>query len=236
MTETKSDFIATDLISKIYQNYYQSQLPPQRQLALHYDVSRFTIQKALQKLHNIGIIHPIQGAGLYINKEFKDNSLIYNSMLETSYCNIESKPLYLKKIKVTTELKKIFGLESNDYVWQFQRLRYLNYVLSQIETSYLPTTLFSSLKEADVADSVQGYVMKRGYKISHFITQYEASQITKEEAQLLRQKKGFPAMHIQSRGILSDGRIFCYSTITAIHYSCSYINAFDASTYQARRK
>lgn len=47
----KSEFIAQDRLSKIYQHSgaLPEKLPPERQLAEEYEVSRFTVRKALEK-------------------------------------------------------------------------------------------------------------------------------------------------------------------------------------------
>lgn len=52
----KSEFIAQDLLSKIYQHRgaLPEKLPPERQLAGEYEVSRFTVRKVLEKRVSIG--------------------------------------------------------------------------------------------------------------------------------------------------------------------------------------
>ncbi len=57
MTAKKTEFIVTDLISKIFQRKtIMDKLPSQRELAEIYHVSRFTIQKVLGRLQSIGLI------------------------------------------------------------------------------------------------------------------------------------------------------------------------------------
>lgn len=63
----KIDFIVQDLLSKIYQNQNKL-LPNQRTLAKNYNVSRYTIQRAIKNLEEIGVVHSVQGSGIYINK------------------------------------------------------------------------------------------------------------------------------------------------------------------------
>ncbi|MDF2886478.1 MAG: GntR family transcriptional regulator, partial [Lacrimispora sp.] len=67
MSSRKTEFIVIDLISKIYQQkFWNNKLPTQRDLASAYQVSRFTIQKALKRLESIGLISVIQGDGIYV--------------------------------------------------------------------------------------------------------------------------------------------------------------------------
>ncbi len=70
MTAKKTEFIVTDLISKIFQRKtIMDKLPSQRELAEIYHVSRFTIQKVLGRLQSIGLIYMTQGDGtLYQQK------------------------------------------------------------------------------------------------------------------------------------------------------------------------
>ncbi|HBY89482.1 MAG TPA: hypothetical protein DEO37_03460 [Aerococcaceae bacterium] len=66
----KREFIVQDILSKIYQEEYDGgKLPNQRELSKLYDVSRYTIQKAIKILEEIGIVKVIQGSGIYIHEE-----------------------------------------------------------------------------------------------------------------------------------------------------------------------
>lgn len=59
----KKEFVTQDLLSKIYQDTTAGprKLPPERQLAEEYGVSRFTIRQALEKLVSIGVVRIVQG-------------------------------------------------------------------------------------------------------------------------------------------------------------------------------
>ncbi|NSB12339.1 GntR family transcriptional regulator [Clostridium beijerinckii] len=233
----KREFIAQDLISKIYQHQFpNNQLPPQRSLADKYEVSRYTIQEALKRLMDMGLIYTIQGDGIYIKENILSNPLIYNSMTENSYKDIVSKTIYLKKVSPSLDIQKTFVLEENDLVWEFQRLRIVKYQITQLETSVLPCCLFPDLTPKDVEGSIQDYVQKKSYIISHYITNYKASIISKNQSELLNCKKGTPAMEITNRGILSDGTIYQYSNILALDYTCTYIIPFNKENYEKRQK
>ena len=53
----KYEFVVQDIISKISQKLISEKLPTERELSESYNVSRFTIRKALEKLQSIGIIY-----------------------------------------------------------------------------------------------------------------------------------------------------------------------------------
>lgn len=70
MASPKTEFIIEDLISKIYQKKYSdSKLPPEKELAKQYQVSRYTIQKSLKQLIEMGLLTAQQGNGIFINEK-----------------------------------------------------------------------------------------------------------------------------------------------------------------------
>lgn len=73
----KRQFVADDLLSKIYQNKYApgEKLPTERALATHYQVSRYTIRKAIKKLINIGSVQVVQGSGIFVTKTIRESPL-----------------------------------------------------------------------------------------------------------------------------------------------------------------
>lgn len=229
----KRDFIVQDLISKIYmQRFENGKLPSQRQLAKEYSVSRFTIQEVIKELSNIGIIHTIPGSGIFVKDKIKKNPLVFNSLTKTPYKHIESKPLHLLRRKATKEEETIFQMKGD--VFEFSRVRYVNYQAEQLEISCLPTALFPTFNEEVVKGSIQQYVESCGYKISHNLTTYTPITLNKEYAEILFSKKGTPAMSIHNRSFLKDGRVFECSNIIAIDYEVSYIRPFDRKDHKQR--
>ncbi|AVR00247.1 GntR family transcriptional regulator [Oceanobacillus picturae] len=233
----KKEFIINDVLSKIYQNYYtDGKLPTQRQLAEFYEVSRYTIQDAIVKLQDIGVINVVQGSGIYVQKNVSQNPLIYNSITATPYSRISSKPIYLKKEVATEADQRMFEIEKGDEIWEFQRIRNVNYQIVQIENSRLPYKLFPNLKEEDISNSIQEYVQRKGYEISHYITSYTPVLINKEQSQLMSCKKGLPAMNIQNRCMLRGGTVYEYSEVIALDYSCTYITPFNKQNHSQRKQ
>lgn len=232
----KKEFVAQDLLTKIYQNLYKDyKLPTERELALKYNVSRHTIREALKKLNNIGIIEIIQGSGIFINRKFHQSPLIYNSITEKKYNQIKSKIIYFVPKKPGKEEKQIFDLKEDELLWEFQRVRIVDYKITQIEISKLPVHLFRDLEKKNIESSIQKYVRDKNLEISHYITTYEAVSINREQAELLKCKKGTPAMKILNRGILENGMVYEYSEIIDIDYSCTYFIPFNKQNHSFRQ-
>lgn len=232
----KKDFVTEDILSKIYQGYYkvEEKLPTERNLALKYEVSRHTVRAAIKKLNSIGSIISIQGSGNFVSKSNYGSSLIYNSLTEKSFSEIKSKLIYLKKIKPNKEMKEIFNIKDDEELWEFKRLRFVDYRKVQLEISKMPVSLFKDLNKEVIESSIHSYVQKKRKKISHFITTYSSIAINKEESELLSCKKGLPAMKIVNRGILKNSDVFEYSELISLEYSCTYISSFNEMGHKNR--
>lgn len=232
----KKEFITQDLLSKIYQHHQPplQRLPPERQLAEEYGVSRFTVRQALEKLVSIGVIHIVQGSGIYVSPDARSNPLIYNSITEKRFDQMRYRMISLHKKLPDGDQQQAFAIGENDYIWQFCRLRYVDDRCTQIEISSLPAADFPDLNQRVIESSLQHYVTARGLRISHSLTRYEAIAVDKAQATLLGCKRGQPAMHIQHRGILEGGRIYVMSEVIDIHYACTYLIPFNHDNLRFR--
>jgi len=221
----KNEFVTQDLLSKIYQqgDAAPRKLPPERQLAEEYGVSRFTVRQALEKLASIGVVRIVQGSGCWINEQARNNPLVYNSITEKRFDQMRYRMISLHKKRPNREEQRIFGLTDDDFIWQFCRLRYVDDSPVQIEVSRMPSAAFADLNQQVIERSLQQYVLEKGYQISHMLTTYRAVNVTREQAELLGCKKGSPAMLINNRGILAGGQVYAVSDIIDINYTCTYV-------------
>ncbi|MGK7285289.1 GntR family transcriptional regulator [Buttiauxella agrestis] len=233
----KKSLLSRILLSKIYQHNdnQRRKLPPERQLAAEYDVSRFTIRKALEKLVSIGVVEIIQGSGIWINPQARNNPLVYNSITEKRFDQMAFRMVNLHKKLPGLEEQQVFGLGADEYIWQFCRLRYVDNQKVQIEISRMPVKDFPDLNQKVIERSIQQYVLSKGFRISHLLTSYQAVAINKEQSALLECKKGSPAMRIINRGILEGGRVFEISDIVDINYSCTYVTPYNHDNLAYRR-
>lgn len=233
----KKEFVTQDLLSKIYQRDESGprKLPPERQLAADYGVSRFTIRQALSKLVSIGVVRVVQGSGIWINEQARANPLVYNSITEKRFDQIRFRMISLHKRLPGSEAQQAFGLAEGEYIWQFCRLRFVDDAPVQIEISSMPVKAFPDLSQQVIERSLQQYVLGKGYRISHLLTTYQAVSVSREQAALLGCKKGMPAMRISNRGILEGGSVYEISEIIDINYSCTYVIPFNRDNLAFRQ-
>lgn len=231
----KVDFIVADILSRIFRQQWPSgKLPTQREFAREYGVSRFTIQAVIENLTLIGALSSTQGSGTYVREGLRKNPLIYNTMTRTPYEQIDSRVLHLNRTSPSADEALLFQLPSGGEIWQFDRLRIIDGVSSQIERTVMPAAMFPTLSDAVLEKSVQGFVEGAGYRISHYMTSYRPVTVTRQDASILECGRGAPAMAIDSRGVLTDGRVFAHSEMIALNYEVSYISRFDREVHQAR--
>lgn len=234
----KNEFVTQDLLSKIYQqgDAAPRKLPPERQLAEEYGVSRFTVRQALEKLASIGVVRIVQGSGCWINEQARNNPLVYNSITEKRFDQMRYRMISLHKKRPNREEQQIFGLTDDDFIWQFCRLRYVDDSPVQIEVSRMPSAAFADLNQQVIERSLQQYVLEKGYHISHMLTTYRAVNVTREQAELLGCKKGSPAMLINNRGILAGGQVYAVSDIIDINYTCTYVIPHNRDNLEFRQQ
>lgn len=233
----KRDFIVQDLISKIYQHQFPTgKLPDQRKLSKIYHVSRYTIQAAIKLLTEIGVVKTIQGSGIFVADNTENNKLIFNSLTRTPYERITSKMLSLDLAPSTPEEARIFQISKQQMIWTFQRIRIVNYKIEQIETSKMPYALFPNLAQKDIESSIQAFVEGTGLRISHSITSYSPTVLTRQEEKIFQCKHGQPAMNITTRSFAETGEVYEYTKISAIDYTVTYITPFDRQQYLQRKQ
>ncbi|VYT83623.1 GntR family transcriptional regulator [Metakosakonia massiliensis] len=233
----KKEFVTQDLLSKIYQDNASGprKLPPERQLAQEYGVSRFTIRQAVEKLASIGVVRIVQGSGIWINEQARNNPLVYNSITEKRFDQIRFRMISLHKKRPDRDEQQIFGLTDESFIWQFCRLRFVDEEAVQIEISRMPAADFPDLNQQVIESSLQQYVLSKGYHISHMLTTYRAVSVSREQAALLGCKKGSPAMHISNRGILQGGQVYEISDIIDINYTCTYVIPYNRENLAFRK-
>lgn len=146
----KYEFVVQDIISKISQKLISEKLPTERELSESYNVSRFTIRKALEKLQSIGIIYIKSGSGIYIYKNLDSSPLIYNSITEKRFNEISYKKIKINKRLTDSQEKQAFLLDDNDYIWNLKRLRLIDGKVTQIEETKIPVKMFPKMSDESV--------------------------------------------------------------------------------------
>ncbi len=230
----KFEELVQDIVSKICQNMISTKLPSERELAEKYELSRFSVRKALAKLEAIGMVKSKVGSGYFVNTSIIGSPLIYNSVTENKFGEISYKKIKLNKRLPTTHEIQVFSIEDTDYIWHIKRLRLIQGTVTQIEETRLPVKLIPKINDVIIESSLQKHVLSLGLEIESYLTSYKAISVSKEDSELLGCKRSSSAMNITNRGFLSSGDVFVISDIIDINYQCTYHTKFNSESLSYR--
>lgn len=180
------------LIKKIKEMNFSDKLPSERQLCENFNVSRTTVRQALNELKLNGYINKIQGKGNFValpNKD-KQNLLDYYSFTKQTLARNmtpRAKILEFHKETPNESLREKMNLKIGDKVIKIVRLRFADDVPMIFETTFLPYSLFSTLKKKQLEKMPLYDILEKNYniKICKVIEQFAAVNIFKKEAEYL---------------------------------------------------
>jgi len=182
-------------------------IPPERDLAEEFGVSRLTVRKAIEGLVNEGLITRRRGAGTFVaprvEKSFSKLSSFSEDMISRGRVP-HSQWLSKSTGAVTPEESLSLGLSPGSQVYRFQRLRFADGQTMALEYSTIPAYCLPSLDA--VADSLYAALSAAGSRPVRALQRLRAVAFTPEQADLLAVGAGDPGLFIERRGFLADGR------------------------------
>lgn len=194
-------------------------LPPERDLAEEFAVSRITVRKALDGLVGEGLLVRRQGAGTFVSgpsarveKNFAKLSSFSEDMAARGR-TVRSEWLGRSEGSVTPDEAMGLGLSPGTRVYRFHRLRFADDRPMAEEHATVPADCLSS--ENAVTDSLYAALERHGCRPARALQRLRAVVFTAEQAELLGVREGDPGLFIERRGFLRDGRAV---EITRSHY------------------
>ena len=185
-------------------------LPPERELADEFGISRITVRKALDALVGEGMLTRRQGAGTFVaprtetrvEKNFSKLSSFSEDMISRGR-KPESVWLSRSSGTVTPEESLTLGLSPGSEVYRFNRIRYADGEPMALEYSTVPGFCLPS--ESAVEESLYEALGKHGSRPVRALQRLRAVLFTAERAKLLGVADGSPGLQIERRGFLKDG-------------------------------
>jgi GntR family transcriptional regulator len=189
------------------------QIPSEKSLCDHYQVSRTVVRQALRELEHEGVICRKKGKGTFISPPKISEGLVqkltgfYHDMVERGLkpvTQVLHQHVVPANEKVATYLKIMPGTKVID----IQRLRFINEEPIQIVTTYIPYEMCPSLATVDLTyrslyeylETEYGIVIAKGQR---FIEAVLANDI---EAALLGIERRAPLLMLDSVSYLENGR------------------------------
>jgi GntR family transcriptional regulator len=188
-----------------------SPLPPERDIASEFGVSRITVRKALDALAEEGLVRRRHGAGTFVAAAGEARVEKSFSVLSSFSEDMESRgrtprSAWLRRSAgtVTPDEAMVLGLSPGSPVLRFNRIRYADDIPMAIEYSSIPRQYLDS--EDAVEASLYAALEKTGSRPVRALQRLRAVLFTAEQAELLEIEAGAPGLFIERRGFLPDGQ------------------------------
>jgi GntR family transcriptional regulator len=190
-------------------------LPPERDLATDFNVSRITVRKAIDGLVSDGLLLRRQGSGTFVRARVEKNFSKLTSFSEDMRARGRSpRSVWLRKSSGTVTPEESLTLRSSPGtpVYRFHRIRFADDAPMALEYA---TILASCLPSIDaVESSVYAALERAGNRPVRALQRLRAVLLTGEQAKLLQAKEKDAGLLVERLGFLKDGR--------AAEFSLSY--------------
>lgn len=147
-------------------------IPSENILSEQFNVSRITANCAIKELSNVGIVERIRGKGTFVKKKSTANTTTAMAFLDNirlSEVTLGSRKHNLLKqgiVEPTDEIKEKLHLNDNDLVYELVRLMYDDEVVTSIDYTYIPISVFGNhtINHAEIEKSYMHEYLKKTLK------------------------------------------------------------------------
>lgn len=182
-------------------------LPPERNLAQDFGISRITVRKAIDGLVNEGLLLRRQGAGTFVNARVEKQFAKLTSFSEDMAARgrtVRSEWISKDEGVVSSDEALTLGLSPGTRVYRFHRIRYADDIGMALEYS---TIAGYGLPSADAVDaSLYAALDAAGNRPVRALQRLRAVLFDADQAALIGCASGDPGLFIERRGFGADGR------------------------------
>lgn len=182
-------------------------LPPERDLANDFDVSRITVRKAIDGLISEGMLVRRQGSGTFVCARVEKNFSKLTSFSEDMRARGRTPHSeWLKKSTGSVTPEEALTLRSSPGtpVYRFHRIRFADDLPMSVEYA---TVLASSLPSLEAVESSLYEALEHaGNRPVRALQRLRAVLLPAEQAELLKAKEKDAGLLVERLGFLKDGR------------------------------
>jgi GntR family transcriptional regulator len=182
-------------------------LPPERDLAHDFKVSRITVRKALDGLVSEGLLLRRQGSGTFVRARVEKNFSKLTSFSEDMRARGRNpRSVWLRKSSGTVTPEEALTLRASPGtpVYRFHRIRFADDAPMALEYA---TILASCLPSVDAVESSLYAALERaGNRPVRALQRLRAVLFSAEQAELLHAKESDAGLLVERLGFLNDGR------------------------------
>ena len=187
-------------------------LPGERELAEKYSVKRSTVQYALRKLAEQGVVYRIRGKGTFMRKSSRSMMTISDaavqgtkgiSALVRSYgIQVKNTVLVCGTVTGNRFLESRLQLDEGEPVFALHRVRYGNDEALAIEYTYVPKKLFPDIDTMDFSVvSLYDYMEAKGHLPERYDKRIRIVKLLPKEARYLELPVDAPAFNFELIGV-----------------------------------
>jgi GntR family transcriptional regulator len=206
-----------------------AQVPTEPELMVEYGVSRATVRQALAGLIAEGLLEIRRGLGTYVTAPRFEHTIggFYSFSREIERHGLQpgTKVLDLRTIPAVDVVAESLSVPVGTKVVALRRLRLAGPDPLVVETSHLPATRFPGLETVDFSQvRLYDTLMNRyGCRPTRARETFEPILLTADEAALLDQRRGEPALRVERIAYDQDDIPieFCRSTVRGDRYRYS---------------
>lgn len=182
-------------------------LPPERDLATDYGLSRMTIRKAIAELAEDGLLTRKQGAGTTVSRRIEQNFSRISSFSEEMAARgqMASSSWILRAQGTVTPAEAMqLNLSPGAAVMRFHRVRIADGAPMALEYSTVPSACLDGINA--VSESLYAALAQTDHRPVRALQRLRAVPFTVSQARLLDVDAGTPGLLIERCGFLRDGR------------------------------
>ena len=206
-----------------------AQVATETELMVEYGVSRATVRQALAGLVAEGLLEIRRGLGTYVTARRFEHTIggFYSFSREIERHGLQpgTKVLDLRAMPAVEVVAESLGIPAGTRVVALRRLRLAGPDPLVVETSHLPATRFPGLETVDFSQvRLYDTLMNRyGCRPTRARETFEPILLTADEASLLDQRRGEPALRVERIAYDQDDIPieFCRSTVRGDRYRYS---------------
>ncbi|MBL4933666.1 GntR family transcriptional regulator [Clostridium paridis] len=218
---TKYTQIANDIRTQIVKGVLQAneQLPFEKDLCIKYNASKMTVKKALDILVAEGLIVKRRGSGtfvksisnidmnrLLVSNQFRGLTALYSDRKVTSTL------ITFDVVSSNEEVTQKLNLESEEFVYNLLRVRYVDEEPYVIEHTFMPINLIPGLRKQHTMASIYSYIeADLGLKVQSSHRTIRVRKSNELEQKYLKLKADDPVAVVEQVAYLENGTAFEYS-------------------------
>lgn len=187
-------------------------LPPERELARLTGLSRVTVRKALARLVAAGVVHQRPGSGTFVGERIIRSFSKLTSFTEDLRARgLDSRVVFLDRKVADANADEVMALAlaPGSRVVRLHRLRLAGDAPLAVEETSVPQSILAD--PALVDGSLYEALTALGTPPVRAIQRLRAVALEQRFAQHLGLASGAPAIHIERRAFLADGRAVEYT-------------------------